>query len=769
MSDRPSADQLFAGPGETRARLRGTDWAATPLGPVEDWPVELRGAIRTVLPSNIPMLLWWGPELVQIFNDAYTPVLGDKYPAAIGQPGAECWAEVWDQLGPLAQGVLDGGGATYTEKQQLFLRRHGYLEETYWTFSYSPVYAEDGSVAGVFVATTDVTVAVLAERRMEILRRLGTIDLTDAETTAPAAAAIRILSDNPADLPVVAISLRGDGTGEAPEFRLESGEAVRLVEYPLIATGLPEPVGELVVGISPYREFDESYRGFLELVAARVTAIVNDALAYQTERHRAVALAELDAAKTRFFQNVSHEFRTPLTLLLGPLEALLDEGGLPPDQQRSMTEALRAARRLKRLVDTLLDVATAEAGRLRARREPADPARLTAECVAMFGSAAEQAGLELRVDLGERTGAVAELDQEMWARIVLNLLSNALKFTRRGSIELGLAVRDEQLVLTVADTGTGIPAAELDHVFDRFHRVENAAGRTAEGAGIGLSLVSDLASAMDGTVTVTSEPGAGSTFTVSVPWRPVDAEPAPPTVAASVGAGFAEEAEQWLRPQETEIADGEARVLLVEDNADMRAHILRLLGTQGWAVDVAADVDGALARIAERKPHLVLSDVMLPGRDGLSLLRELREDPATARLPVMLLTARAGAESAVDGLSHGADDYITKPFHPGELIARVRVNLELSWLREKLIAAGAREAEDLRKALDTRSTVSEAVGLVMAAFRCDADTAFDKLVSFSQSRNVKVRAIAAEVVADFTATIGEDDDEATVTDAGSRP
>ncbi|QFU90900.1 ATP-binding protein [Amycolatopsis sp. YIM 10] len=770
MIDRPSAaDQLFAGPGETRARLRRTDWAATPLGPVEDWPIELRSAIRTVLPSNIPMLLWWGPELVQIFNDAYTPVLGDKYPAAIGQPGAECWAEVWDELGPLAQSVLDGDGATYTEKQRLFLRRHGYLEETYWTFSYSPVHAEDSSVAGVFVATTDVTVQVLAERRMEILRRLGTINLAGAEhpVTHACREAIRILSGNPADLPVVAASLRDDGTPRPPEFRLESAEAGRLAEFPLTVTGLPEPVGELVLGISPYREFDESYRGFLELIAARLSAMLTDALAYETERRRALALAELDAAKTRFFQNVSHEFRTPLTLLLGPLEALLEQGILPADQQRVMTEALRAARRLQRLVDTLLDVARAESGRLRAHWEPADPARLTAECAAMFGSAAEQAGLELRVELDERASTVIELDQEMWARIVLNLLSNALKFTHEGSITLGLAVRDEQLVLTVADTGTGIPAHELDRVFDRFHQVEGTAGRTGEGAGIGLSLVADLTATMGGTVAVASEPGVGSTFTVTVPWKPVDAEPAPPAVAATVGAGFADEAGQWLRPQETVAADGEARILLVEDNADMRAHILRLLRAQGWAVDLAADVDTALARITEHRPHLVLSDVMLPGRDGLSLLRELRADPVTARLPVMLLTARAGAESAVDGLSSGADDYITKPFHPGELVARVRVNLELSWLRETLIAAGEREAADLRKALDTRTTVSEAVGLVMAAFRCDADTAFDKLVGFSQSRNVKVRDIAAEVVADFTATIS--DGESAVTDADSRP
>ncbi|GAB2792015.1 response regulator [Amycolatopsis magusensis] len=777
MDRRSAAERLFAGPGETRARLRRTDWAATPLGPVEDWPVELCSAVRTVLPSRIPMLLWWGPRLVQIFNDAYTPVLGDKYPEAIGQPGAECWAEVWDELGPLAQGVLDGAEATYTEKQFLLMRRHGYLEETYWTFSYSPVHAEDDSVVGVFVATTDVTSRVLSERRLETLRRLGTINLAGAEhpVTDACREAVRILADNRADLPVVAASLRGDGTemAPAPTFRLESGAPAQLTEFPLTVTGWPEPVGELVVGISPYREFDDSYRGFLELVAARVSAILTDALAYETERHRASALADLDKAKTRFFQNVSHEFRTPLTLLIGPLEALLDQGSLPADQQHTMAAALRAARRLQRLVDTLLDVAKAEADQLQPQLEPVNPAQLTAECTAMFGSAAEDAGLDLRLDLGEGTSTVILLDQEMWAKVVLNLLSNALKFTHRGTIGVGLAVRDDELVLSVSDTGTGIPDTEQGRVFERFHQVEGTTGRTGEGAGIGLSLVSDLAAALGGAVSVDSTLGSGSTFEVTVPWRPVDAE-AIPTVGAARGAEYADEARQWI-PRPDEETDGtarpgEARVLLVEDNADMRKHILQLLRGQGWQVDAVAEVDTAIERIAAHRPHLVLSDVMLPGRDGVSLLRQLRSEPSTARLPVMLLTARAGADSTVDGLGHGADDYITKPFNPGELVARVRVNLELSWFREKLIAAGEREAADLRRALDTRSTVSEAVGLVMAAFRCDADAAFEKLVSFSQHRNIKVRDIAAEVVADFVAAIDEEARaDGQVTDADSRP
>jgi hypothetical protein len=197
-----SAEILFAGPGETRALLRSTDWAATPLGPVEQWPDDLLAAIRTVLPSRVPMLLWWGPELVQIYNEAYTAFLGEKHPRAIGQPGAECWAEVWDAVGSMARKALDGAAATCARNQFLLMDRHGYLEETYWTFSYSPVHGAGGAVKGVFVATTDTTPQVLGERRLRALRELGSVSSTDARSEADAfGSVIEVLARHTSDVP----------------------------------------------------------------------------------------------------------------------------------------------------------------------------------------------------------------------------------------------------------------------------------------------------------------------------------------------------------------------------------------------------------------------------------------------------------------------------------------------------------------------------------------------------------------------------------------
>ena len=631
-----TADRLFAGSDDTAAALRAADWAATPLGPVEAWPVELRAAVRTVLPSRRPMLLWWGPRLTQIFNHAYTPVLGEKYPAAIGQSGADCWAEVWDQLGPLADHVLRGQGAIHLEDHQLLLHRHGYLEETYWTFSYSPVADERDQVAGIFVSTTDVTSRVLGDRRLRTLRQLGTVSVTEADSVTDACrAAVARLADSQADLPFVAAYLwseahsldlaaasGAESTGPAADGsvvrhvaetgepqRMNSGDSIDSIDsmvLPLVVTGQPRPIGALVVGISPYRAFDDTYAAFLQLVAGRVAAALADARVYESQRRRLAELSELDAAKTRFFQNVSHEFRTPLTLLLGPIHELLDhEGDLTGDQRGDIAAAHRAALRLRRLVDGLLDVASAEAHQLHVRPEPTDPVALTAECAAMFRSAAEAARLSLILELDDDARETIALDQDMWTKIVLNLVSNAIKYTPAGTVTVRLGVADGDLRLVVADTGPGIASEEQARVFTRFHQVAGSGGRSSEGVGIGLSLVSDLARALGGSVSLTSTLGEGSTFTVTVPRKPSDAPVTAEFGVAELGAPYLAEAQQWQAENALTIPGGDqdtGRILLVEDNADMRGYLSRLLHEQGWTVDAVSDAGTALTHADANPP-----------------------------------------------------------------------------------------------------------------------------------------------------------------------
>jgi signal transduction histidine kinase/CheY-like chemotaxis protein len=463
------------------------------------------------------------------------------------------------------------------------------------------------------------------------------------------------------------------------------------------------PAGLLVLGLSVRLELDTFYRHFAELLAVQIAAAIANARAHEQERKRAELLAELDRAKTAFFSNVSHEFRTPLTLSLGPIEDLLAgaRGPVPPEQRRELEVAHRNALRLLRLVNTLLDFSRLEAGRTHAAYEPTDVAAYTADVASSFRSAIEHAGLEFEVDCPPLSGNVeVYVDRDMWEKIVLNLLSNAFKFTFAGQIGVGVHVAADgnAVELIVSDTGTGIPADDLPHLFERFHRVQGASGRTHEGTGIGLALVSELVKLHGGKLAVESAVGRGTTFTVRTPTgsghlppeRVLAARgPASPTSAA---LPFVEEALRWL--PETNTRDvtwlsarepaastlTSARVLLADDNADMREYIARLLRSR-YVVEAVPDGTLALAAARDHPPDLVLSDVMMPGLDGVGLLRAMRNDPHLRDIPVILVSARAGEESTIEGVEAGADDYLIKPFSARELLARVATHLELARVR----------------------------------------------------------------------------------------
>ncbi len=455
---------------------------------------------------------------------------------------------------------------------------------------------------------------------------------------------------------------------------------------------------------------DEGVAFVLDLTERRQAEAT--ARAYETERKRAEALAEIDLAKTAFFSNVSHEFRTPLTLTLGPLETLLEarQGALPAGIREQIAMAHRNCLRLMRLVNTLLDFSRIEAGRARASYQPTDLASLTGDLASSFRSACEQAGLRLLIDC-QPLSVPVYVDPDMWEKIVLNLVSNAFKFTFDGEIEVKLRAAGDNCELSVRDTGVGIPGEELPRVFERFHRVESSQGRTLEGTGIGLALVQELAKLHGGSVRLESTVGRGSTFTVAVPFGTVHlpaerigaGQPLPST-APAVGP-YVEEALRWVpdekrgregggvrpsaewvgrTPVRREDWEGEtrSRVLFADDNADMREYVRRLL-EQRYEVEAVTDGQAALEAARRRRPALVLTDVMMPRLDGFSLLRELRADPGLRTVPVVLLTARAREESRVGGLEAGADDYLVKPFSPRELLARVTTHLESARAREE--------------------------------------------------------------------------------------
>jgi PAS domain S-box-containing protein len=751
-----AGSDLFTGGGLMGELMAATDWAATALGPVDAWPASLRTSLDICLRSRFPILLWWGPDLVMLYNDGYRPMLGQsKHPRALGARGQDIWTEIWPLIGPMLDGVLEGRGATWSHNQLLLINRNDYLEEGYFTFSYSPIAGEDGGIAGVFTAVQEMTEQVIGERRLKALRALGDeagltgtpseacrrsaailgghlrdvafalIYLLDPDGSARLAGRAGIAADHPgaadgfalddpaAPWPLAKVAALGEPvlmtlteTQAFPAGDWE-GTAERAYLLPLPASGRDGTAGVLVAGLSPRRAFDQPYADFLQLVAGHIATAVANATAYEAERARAEALAELDRAKTVFFSNVSHEFRTPLTLSLGPLVDALNDGvePLPPVHRERIEIAHRNSLRLLKLVNTLLDFSRIEAGRSQAAFEPTDLAALTADLASTFRSTIERAGLHYRVDCEPLTQSV-RVDRDLWEKSVLNLLSNAYKFTLKGTISVSVEETPTHAVLTVSDTGTGIPPAELPRLFDRFHQVRNSRGRSVEGTGIGLALVKELVRLHDGQIEVQSEEGAGTTFRVSLPLGPASGT-APVTGPASerstaVGAApFVEEALRWggggpgdhpapgyVTPQGGLPAQlqPEGRILLADDNADMRAYVERLLGRR-WRVEAVADGGAALASARASKPALVISDVMMPGMSGVELLAALRSDPRTRGIPVILLSARAGEEARIEGLAAGADDYLVKPFGARELLARVDATLALARLRAETSVA----------------------------------------------------------------------------------
>ncbi len=474
------------------------------------------------------------------------------------------------------------------------------------------------------------------------------------------------------------------------------------------------PGGILIVGLNPLRTFDDAYRHFLELVSSAVSAAITNGQAYEAERRRAEVLAEVDRAKTEFFSNVSHEFRTPLTLMLGPIEQALanangsKQSGAATIMREELKLVHRNALRLLKLVNTLLDFAQIEAKRMEPMYEPTALDTYTAELASGFHSAIESAGLKLIVDCPPLFEPVY-VDREMWEKIVLNLLANAFKFTFQGHIKVGLHSHAELIELTVADTGVGIPDAEQSHIFERFYRAPSMRVRTFEGTGIGLSLVKELVRLHGGEVTFESHAGSGTTFFISIPrgMRHLPREhigtERRANPVSSDGAAFLEEALRWsVSSQESSGLEGDRRsphaksptphVLVADDNADMRQYIARVLA-DCYQVKTVTDGVAALQAARIAAPDLVLADIMMPLLDGFGLLQALRNDAQLADVPVVLLSARAGEEATVEGIKAGADDYLVKPFGARELLARVGVQLR----RRKAEEALRRSEERFRR------------------------------------------------------------------------
>ncbi|MGA3132215.1 MAG: ATP-binding protein [Terracidiphilus sp.] len=751
-------------PQEMHRLVEGFDWAATPLGPAAAWPDSLKAVVRILLTSRFPMWMAWGPDLTFLYNDAYRrTTLGKKHPWALGKPAAQVWHEIWKDIGPLIHQVMETGEATWQETLLLILERSGYPEESYHTFSYSPLSDSDGRIVGMLCVVMEDTVRVIGERQLASLgmlaealagaiskqdvfaaiehglahqkdmpctltylldedgSRLKLVSRTGMDAGHPAASLVIDPTDSLAPWPIHRILSSNQGLTVENLLELfphlphgcwdRPPARARLV--PIARQGQDKPVGVFIAALNPYRQFDAFYAGFLDLVVGQIAASITNANAYEQERKRAEELAELDHAKTAFFSNVSHELRTPLTLILGPIEDALTSQSPPSPKNLEMLH--RNALRLLKLVNGLLDFVRIEVGKVHASFEATDLSLFTAQLASVFRSAVERAGLQLVVDCAPLPEPVY-VDREMWEKIILNLISNALKSTFEGEIRVTVRPVGKQVQVSVSDTGTGISERDLPNLFQRFRRIDGARRRSHEGSGIGLALVQELVEMHGSSIHVKSTVDVGTEFILTLPFgrEHLSSERVVSNAAGesslqdselSQGSAVAyvQEAMGWLSDEDRlkgEVAAAavgdESRkiaansaghkpvILLADDNADMRQYVSSLLQGRFQLVQ-AGTGKSALAQAEQLIPDLVLTDIMMPEMDGFALLAALRQNPATRNVPVIMLSARAGEEARIDGIDAGADDYLTKPFSARELLARVDAQLKLARLRKEAV------------------------------------------------------------------------------------
>ncbi|MFZ1412888.1 MAG: ATP-binding protein [Micropruina sp.] len=725
--------------GEVGRRVVETDWSDSPLGALEDWPTTLKVAASVCWGSTFPMLVLWGRDHLTLYNDASAPSLGaDREPDALGKPAPAVWKETWAQVAPRVRRVLDGNGSQMAMDERMLFDRSVPEEEHFVSSAYSPILDDTATVRGVFCAFMETTSQVLAERRWNVLASLASELAPLTSVLEAGQRAVAVLQVNQGDHPLVALfdtdqpdeetraqvalidqgPTTGDWLTAATDVAHEAAQSCARVDrpsdpgvhagvaalhaYPIVEADSDRPSLVLVVGHSRHRPWDLALSNYLGLCVSQLSAILTGLRQLSSERERSEGLAELDLAKSAFLANVSHELRTPLTLIAAPLHDALMNPALDDKTLRgSLQLAASNVNRLTRMVDAILDFSRMEAGRIKPALAELDVAALTRSLAASFEPAVVQAGLAYTMDVPDLPRS-ALLDHDMYERILLNLLANAVKYTPAGSIALTLRDRGDRFLLSVRDTGIGISAADQRRVFSRFEQLSPKPGaRSSEGAGIGLAMVRELAELMDGSVRVRSRLGSGSLFTVELPYSSpsggAPVEEGPRSVTRRDSSSFLTEMSSWQGIAEPVVAadpapapepddehddDGSARprLLIVEDSPQMQRYLREVLSDQ-YRIEIAADGHAALEHIRRRLPAAVLSDVMMPGLDGIGLISQIREDPELATLPVLLLSARAGGQAAASGMDVGADDYITKPFSVAELRSRLAATISLAQAR----------------------------------------------------------------------------------------
>ena len=770
---------ICAPESEMSRLIHNFDWSTSKLGPISKWPSVLRFSLSLILNSQQPIWIGWGEELILFYNDAYIQILGAKHPMALGKPTKEVWDnELWVFIAPWVEKVkrLE---PVFISNYRFFSTPFDYLQEDYCSFSYNPLLDESNQFRGVICPLTMNTDKLVGERRSKTISNLSK-SLIEKSEEAACSSSLKILSENRDDVPFALLYLiKKDGLGTnvilqnsygiegkfdhinpsvinirnnrcfwpiSEVLKTKSLKVIsvkELTELPLglakqpislaviqpLYSGSENPLGVLITGVNPCWKLDKSFRSFFELVAGQINTSILNAQNCEAEKRQMEMLSEIDRAKTLFFTNVSHELRTPLSLMLSPLEDILSDPKLLTENQHKQLDLVhRNSLRLLKLVNSLLDFSRIEANRMQAIFEPTNLPLLTSNLASVFRSIIEKANLEYYVDTHDfNVNEIVYIDHEMWEKIIFNLLSNAFKFTLKGSIKLSLKSKNGYAITKIKDTGVGIPESELPRIFERFRRVEGTLGRSFEGTGIGLALTNELVKYHGGQLSAKSTFGKGSTFTVSIPLSLDHLSLDKHVVKRNsnengrMGNAFIAEASRWVSesssssssssdvspdssPKHNGVTDHlnlssipvtsppnfnfsslKARILIADDNADMREYLRSLLEKEKYCKEVITVKDGKTAykTAVKMKPDIILCDVMMPKLDGFGLLKELKRNSETHLIPFIMLSARAGEEAKIQGLQAGADDYLVKPFSSKELVTRVEAHLKFTNIRKE--------------------------------------------------------------------------------------
>ena len=659
--------------GEMGLLTRAFDWASTCLGPAGDWPQSLKTAVGMLLNSNHPMFLWWGPELIQFYNDAYRKTLGpERHSSALGQPGRECWQDIWPIIGPQVESVLGGGPSTWHEDQLVPLIRHGSRQDVWWTYGYSAI-PDDGAVGGVIVVCTDVTEAHvvreelvrLNERlRMEVaLRRHESERLALLFEQAPGFMCIlrgpehvfefanqayrRLIGHRELIGKTVRDAIpeaEGQGFFEQLDRAYQTGQA-------FFAQALPIELQQRPGAPLAQRFLDFVYQPIIEEDGAISGIFVQGA--DMTERQAAEhQLQDSNRRKDEFLAMLAHELRNPLAPISAAAQ-FLKLARLDEEKVRNVGQIIgRQALHMTGLIDDLLDISRVSRGQVSLDRQSIDIRVLLDDAIEQVLPLIEARQHQLKVQQPTESLRVF-VDCKRVVQVLANLLNNAAKYTSRGGhLAVSIEGLDDQVVLAVKDDGSGIEPDLLPHVFELFTQAARTPDRSQGGLGIGLSLVKGIVELHGGSVTAQSAGvGAGTQVTVSLPRHP-DVQPA-------------EDAKDVTRP----MSGKGLRILIVDDNQDAATMMCLCLAAAGHDVITEVDSLRAFNRVGTDHIDVCVLDIGLPRMDGNELARRIRAAPIKSQPLLIAVTGYGRRSNRKRSMQAGFDHYFVKPANTEALIA----------------------------------------------------------------------------------------------------